>query len=963
MGKIRVEELAQQMGLPSKEVLFLLQSIGVDVKSAQAALDESTVLAILQGRTHAPKQLIVRDTEARAARPQKSALNRIKVIEKPPVGEAEATEPETAAPAASASSPASASASTTSSAPPPHAALARKSAAEARAAKAAAAEPARTAVVPSEPEPEAEAPKPTPPPAPALPRKIILPPRPVAPPRPTMSAGAPRPAGGPIVRPMGPASGTRPMGPASGNRPMGPAAGRPMGPMGSRPSGPSVYRPAPGGPGARPMGGPARPGAPVGRTAPAGPERSPIKRKKDDKEDQKKAAAGKRGARPKITVADEVDLREFVGTYKEDTYSDISLPLIEKTGEEGEAAAGPRPASKSAIRRAAKETRAHDSGKLLEFRKPAPTGPVFFTEGVTVKELSEKLGVLARDIQRLLLQRGVMATVNQTLDANTAVQIAKEIGVEAAVVSFEEELDLSRSAKEAVEGATPGAPRVPRAPVVTVMGHVDHGKTSLLDVIRQANVAAGEAGGITQHIGAYRVQVNGKPIVFLDTPGHEAFTSMRARGAKATDIVVLVVAADDAVMPQTIEAIAHARAAKVPIVVAINKIDKANANVDRVKKELADQNVLLESWGGETPAAEISALKKQGIEHLLELILLVADMQELTAPAAEEAKGAVLEARREAGRGNVATVLVQSGTLKVGDVFFAGAVFGRVRSMQDDRGIKIETAGPATPVEVTGFEDLPQAGDTFQVVADESKARSIVSFRQLKEREQAMASSSRLSLEQLFSKIQEGKVKDLPIILKTDVSGSMEVLSQSLKALSNEKVKISLLHAGVGAVTINDVLLASASGAIIVGFNVRPEKKAAEEAEKVGVEIRLHTVIYNVTDEIKKAMEGLLDPTLKEVIRGRAEVRNTFKVPKFGVVGGCYVTEGTIPRTAQLRLLRDNRVIHEGKVGSLRRFKDDVSEVKQGFECGIGLDRYQDIKVGDIIEAFQVEKVAGVMNS
>ncbi len=338
-------------------------------------------------------------------------------------------------------------------------------------------------------------------------------------------------------------------------------------------------------------------------------------------------------------------------------------------------------------------------------------------------------------------------------------------------------------------------------------------------------------------------------------------------------------------------------------------------------------------------------------------------MQELTAPTAEEAKGAVLEARREAGRGNVATVLVQSGTLKVGDVFFAGSVFGRVRSMQDDRGVKIETAGPATPVEVTGFEDLPQAGDTFQVVADESKARSIVSFRQLKEREHAMASSSRLSLEQLFSKIQEGKVKDLPIILKTDVSGSMEVLSQSLKALSNEKVKISLLHAGVGAVTINDVLLASASGAIIVGFNVRPEKKAAEEAEKVGVEIRLHTVIYNVTDEIKKAMEGLLDPTLKEVVRGRAEVRNTFKVPKFGVVGGCYVTEGTIPRSAQLRLLRDNRVIHEGKVGSLRRFKDDVSEVKQGFECGIGLDRYQDIKVGDIIEAFQVEKVAGVMNS
>ncbi len=585
---------------------------------------------------------------------------------------------------------------------------------------------------------------------------------------------------------------------------------------------------------------------------------------------------------------------------------------------------------------------------------------MFFTEGVTVKELSEKLGVLTRDIQRLLMQKGVLATVNQTLDASTAVQIAKEIGVEAAVVSFEEELELTRTGKESAEPDS-AVPRVPRAPVVTVMGHVDHGKTSLLDAIRETNVAAGEAGGITQHIGAYRVDVKGKPIVFLDTPGHEAFTSMRARGARATDIVVLVVAADDAVMPQTIEAINHARAAKVPIVVAINKIDKPNANVDRVKKELADQNVLLEAWGGDTPAAEISATKKQGIDHLLELTLLVAEMGELTAPDVGEARGVVLEARREAGRGNVATVLVQAGKLQVGDVFFAGSVFGRVRSMQDDRGAKIEVAGPATPVEVTGFEDLPQAGDTFQVVEDEAKARSIVSFRQLKEREKTMAASSRLSLEQLFSKIQEGKIKDLPLILKADVSGSMEVLSQALTRLSNEKVKISLLHAGVGAININDVLLASASGAIIVGFNVRPEKKAAEEAEKAGVEIRLHTVIYNVTDEIKKAMEGLLDPTLKEVARGRAEVRNTFKVPKFGIVAGCYVTEGVIPRSAQVRLLRDNRVVYEGKIGSLRRFKDDVSEVKQNFECGIGLDRYQDVKVGDIIEAFQVEKVAGVM--
>ncbi|MBC8646831.1 MAG: translation initiation factor IF-2, partial [Thermoanaerobaculia bacterium] len=705
-----------------------------------------------------------------------------------------------------------------------------------------------------------------------------------------------------------------------------------------------------------------RPGAPaVGRSTTAVlPERSGVKRKKDEKEDSKKPVK-KGGAKPKITVADEVDLREFVGTYKEDTYSDIQLPLIEKTDENAEVVPeAPRPISKSALRRAAKETRAHDSGKLLEFRKPLPTGPVFLTEGVTAKELSEKLGVLAKDIVRLLMQRGIMATVNQALDANTAVQIAKEVGVEAAVVPFEEEMELSRvsDTTEAAVAAREGA-RGPRAPVVTVMGHVDHGKTSLLDAIRQTNVAAGEAGGITQHIGAYRVEAKGRPIVFLDTPGHEAFTSMRARGARATDIVVLVVAADDGVMPQTIEAIDHARAAKVPIVVAINKIDKNNANPERVKKELADRGVLLESWGGDVPFAEISAVKKEGIDHLLELIQLVAEMQELSAPMEGHARGVVLEARREAGRGNIATVLVQSGTLSVGDVFFAGAVFGRVRSMQNDRGEKVTQAPPATPIEVTGFEDLPQAGDPFQVVEDEAKARSVASFRQLRDRDKAMANAGKVTLDQLFNKIQEGRVKELPLILKADVAGSAEVLSQSLLGLSNEKVKVSLLHSGVGAVNINDVLLASASGAIIIGFNVRPEKKAEIEAEKSGVELRLHTVIYNVTDEIRAAMEGLLDPTFKEVAKGKAEVRNTFKVPRVGVVAGCYVTEGTIARNASLRLVRDNRVIYEGKVGSLRRFKDDVSEVKQGFECGIGLEKYQDVKVGDVIEAFQVEKVAG----
>jgi translation initiation factor IF-2 len=957
LGKIRVEELAAQMGIGSKEVLFLLQSIGVDVQSPQAALDEATVLAILQGKTHAPKQLIVRDTEARTFRPQKSALSRIKIVEKPAVPVAPARpepEPEPAPPPAR---PAAAP----PPAPPPPPAEARAKPAEA---------PARTAVVPPEPEPEPAAP-----PKPPLPRKIVLPPprpavgRPLAPSGP---AGMARPG---AARPTGPGVG-RPMGPAAGiSRPMGPASGSP-----GRP-GPSVYRPTPGGPGMRPAGMPPRPGGPAGRPGPLGrpmgpagrtaapppsAERGPAKRKKEDEKDAKKPAA-KRGAKPKITVADEVDLREFVGAYEEDTYSDISLPLIEKGegAEEGEAVAEAKPVSKSALRRAAKSTRAHDSGKLLEFKKPMPTGPIFLSEGVTVKELSEKLGVLAKDIQRLLMQRGILATVNQTLDAPTAIQIAKEVGVEAAVVSFEEELELARSGAEALpaEAAAAATPRAPRAPVVTVMGHVDHGKTSLLDAIRQTKVAEGEAGGITQHIGAYRAEVHGRPIVFLDTPGHEAFTSMRARGAKATDIVVLVVAADDGVMPQTIEAIDHARAAKVPIVVAINKIDKPNANADRVRKELADKGVLLESWGGDVPSAEISALKKQGIEQLLELLLIVADLLELSAPVGEEARGAVLEARREAGRGNVATVLVQSGTLKVGDVFFAGSVFGRVRSMTDDRGERLTQAGPATPVEVTGFEDLPQAGDAFQVVEDEAKARSVASFRQQREREKAMAASQKLSLDQLFNKIQEGRIKELPLIVKTDVAGSAEVLSQALKNLSNEQVKVLLLHVGVGAININDVLLASASGAIIVGFNVRPEKKAESEADKMGVEIRLHTVIYNVTDEIRKAMEGLLDPTLKEVARGRADVRNTFRVPKFGVVAGCYVTEGSIGRNSQVRLLRDNRVIYDGKVASLRRFKDDVSEVKQGFECGIGLDRYQDVKVGDVIEAYQVEKTAGVMEA
>ncbi len=918
MAKIRVHELAQQMGVGDRELMFLLQSIGVQVSSAQADLDESTVLAILQGKTHAPKSLIVREEPSRPRTTQapKSALSRIRIIEKPTAPDRKGEAP-----------------------PKPAEPRPRPPA-----------EPARTAVVPSDPEPEtsAGAPKTEPAKAPLVPRKIVLPPR------------------RPIARPGPPPAGAAPPRPGA----IAPRPGVPPPPRfapGARPA-PSVYRPAPGAPGARIPG--ARPPLPPGRPGPGRPMRpggietpapaddtKALRRKKE--EESKKAAAKKTGARPKINAADEVDLRDFVGEYQPDTYSDITLPLIDKNATIEEPSE-PKPISKSAMRRAGKETRHDDSGRVVEFKKPLPTGPVFLSEGVTVKELSEKLGVLARDLVQKLLRRGMMVTINQSLPANVAVEIAREIGVEAAVVSFEEEMELAR--EEQGDKGTPENLK-PRAPVVTVMGHVDHGKTSLLDAIRETKVAAGEAGGITQHIGAYRVESRGTPIVFLDTPGHEAFTLMRARGAAATDIVVLVVAADDGVMPQTVEAIDHARAAKVPIVVAINKIDKPNANVERVKKELGDRGVLLESWGGDVPSVEVSALKKQGIDQLLEIIRLVAELQELKADPGGTARGVVIEARREAGRGNVATVLVQSGTLRIGDVFYAGAVSGRLRAMSDETGNRLTEAGPSTPVEVTGFEDLPAAGDTIQVVENEIRARQIVSFRKEKNREHAMASTSRTSLEALFSRIQQGGVKDLAIILKTDVMGSAEVLSSTLKKLSTEQVKVTVLHAGVGAINVNDVLLASASGAIIIGFNVRPEKKAETEAEKAGVDIRLYTVIYNITDDIRKAMEGLLEPTLKEVSRGRAEVRNTFQVPKVGIVAGCYVVEGSIPRSAGVRLLRDNRVVYEGKIASLRRFKDDVSEVKNGFECGIGLERYQDVKVGDVIEAFSTEKVAGVLSA
>ncbi len=591
-------------------------------------------------------------------------------------------------------------------------------------------------------------------------------------------------------------------------------------------------------------------------------------------------------------------------------------------------------------------------------RRQTASGPppisreITISEGITLKELSEKLDIKAASIITKLVDRGVFATINQTLDMKLATEIARDFGASTATVSYEEE------AMQAVEEAEETKDLVRRAPVVTIMGHVDHGKTSLLDAIREANVAAREAGGITQHIGAYQVEMNGRKIVFIDTPGHEAFTRMRARGAKVTDIVILVVAADDGVMPQTLEAIDHAKAAGVPIIVAINKVDKPDAQPERIKQQLADRGLLAEDWGGDTVMVQVSAKTQQGLELLLEMILLVADMLDLKANPQRPAMGTVLEAQLDRGRGPVATVLVRNGTLSVGDFFICGAVFGKVRAMISDRGAQIRKAEPATPVEVLGLGSLPEVGDDFQVVTDTAKAQQIVKFRDLKDREAALAKSARLTLDQLHKQMEAGEIKELPIILKADVGGSAEVLTEALQKLSNDKVKVRVIRSGVGAVNESDVLLASASNAVIIGFNVRPERAASTLAEQEKVDIRLHTIIYNLTDEIKAAMSGLLEPVFREVYKGKAEVRETFRISKVGNVAGCLVQDGVIPSRSEVRLLRDNVVVHTGKIASLRRFKDDVSEVKGGQECGITLENFPDVKQGDVIEAFVTERVA-----
>jgi len=849
----------------------------------------------------------------------------------------------------------------------------------------AAAPPAAT---PAAPPPVAQLPAPAPPaPHAVAPAVVITPGRPAAPsakplpgagagPKPGQILSGPRqpfPAGGPAM-PAETARAGLPGMPAAPQRPAAPMrrsepprdSGR--GPAPAAPASGPQARPLAGQPAARPVVPPrpdlaaklsapksvmpaapvpARPGIPKPAAAPVPGQpiyRGPIR--------PGQPMVAKTGVRPGAPVGRPGGPRPQHPTSR----GRIEPGMAPPPGPEGAPQRG-RPGDKRPARPQPRE-RVEQEKILRPTRRQVEAGPppinreITISEGITVKELSEKLDVKANLVIKKLLDRGIFAMINQTLDSKLATEVAREFGASTATVTYEVE------AMQAVEEAEDVKDLQKRAPVVTIMGHVDHGKTSLLDGIREANVAAREAGGITQHIGAYEVHLNGRKIVFIDTPGHEAFTRMRARGARVTDIVVLVVAADDGVMPQTLEAIDHARAAGVPIVVAINKIDRADAQPERVKQQLADRGLLAEDWGGDTVMVPVSAKTHQNLDLLLEMILLVADMQDLKANPSRPATGTVIEAQLDRGRGPVATVLVRNGTLQVGDFFICGALLGKVRAMQNDRGTQVRKAGPATPVEVLGLETVPEAGDDFQVVTDTAKAKQIVTFREQKARDAALAKSSRLTLEQLHQQMEAGEVKELPLVIKSDVGGSAEVLTETLQKLSNDKVRVRVIHSGVGAINESDVLLASTANAIIIGFNVRPERKAEALAEQEKVEIRLHTIIYNLTDEMKRAMTGLLEPVFREVYKGRAEVRETFRISKVGNVAGCVVQDGAITSRSDARLLRDNVVVYTGKIGSLRRFKDDVSEVKSGMECGITLDNFGDIKQGDIIEAFAAERVA-----
>jgi translation initiation factor IF-2 len=780
---------------------------------------------------------------------------------------------------------------------------------------------------------------PLPPPSPVVPASVPGSPIPARPaPRPaqasTLTPGAPiapRPQG---ARPLAGQPQARPIVPPRPDlvqrlkqqqqtRPM-PGSAAPPAP---RPGAPSRPSPAPGQPLYR---GPVRPGQPLMR----GPGQQPGGGLNQPGQQLRRPAPGMRTMHPTSLRPDQAQPMPTEQQRRHQAKPGTRQPPRKREDQEG-------------------NLRERGPKRQAIFEPPPIDREITVAEGVTVKELSEKLGVKANLVIKKLLEKKVFATINQTLDVKLAEDLAREFGASTNKVTYEQE------STQDIQDAEETKDLVRRAPVVTIMGHVDHGKTSLLDAIRETNVAGREAGGITQHIGAYRVERNGRKIVFIDTPGHQAFTRMRARGAKVTDIVILVVSADDGVMPQTLEAIDHAKAAGVPIIVAINKIDKPDAQPERVKQQLADRGMLAEDWGGDVVMVPVSAKAKQNLDLLLEMILLVADIQDLKANPARPAVGTVLEAKLDKGRGPVATMLVQNGTLRVGDQFICGALFSKVRAMFDDRGSPAREAEPSMPVEVIGLESVPEVGDTFQVVTDTSKAKQIVIYREAKARDVAMAKGARVAtLDSLHRQFKEGDLKDLNLVIKADVGGTAEVLSDTLQQLSTDKVRVRILRAGVGAISEDDVLLASASEALIIGFNVKVEKSAEATADQQKVAIRQHSIIYELIDEVRLAMTGLLDPVYKETLLGHAEVREVFKISKVGTVAGCYVSDGAIRRDSQVRLKRDGDLIHTGKIEALKRFKNDASEVKNGLECGISLVNFNDINVGDIIEAFSMERIA-----
>jgi translation initiation factor IF-2 len=955
MSKIRINDLARELEVKSKAILDVLPVVGVtEKKTHSSSLEEHEAELVRKHlRAHSEAAPTAKPSRAghgedefktkidlshisrpgdvlRAITQQKEAVEHppARPAPKPPTPPAPAIEAKAEAPAV----PAKPAPAKPAVEPPPAPRLVTP-------ASVAAQRPPAVVVVP----PKAPPAPPTPPTASAAPPAVAIPPKP-APPAPPVSFAPPAAQPPEQAAPPQPAAPPKPAAPATppprvimpqtGPRPVYKA---PAAPIGGPP------RPAPG----RPVPGqpifqrtrPQAPGAP-GQRLPLRPgERRPMHPTRTSPTGARPLGVGPGGA----------------------------LPPPGPTRPGSRPGAPSRRPGQRYVPRGVKEGPMKGyvpPPRVTISNEPLPiTRNITITEGISVKDLAEKLGIRAKDLIARLLARGVFATINQTLDAELATEMARFFGADTEVITFEEQ--AAKDITQATESSEEGAEAIARPPVVTIMGHVDHGKTTLLDSIRSTNVAEGEAGGITQHIGAYKVRIAdtespayGREIVFLDTPGHEAFTRMRARGAKATDIVVLVVAADDGVMPQTLEAIDHAHAAEVPIIVAVNKIDKPEAMPDRVKKQLADRGLMPEDWGGKTVFVDVSAKKKTNLNLLMEMICLTADLQELKSVPTRAASGVVLEAKLDRGRGPVGTILVQNGTLHTSDNFVVGNVYGKVRAMFDDRGAQLQEAPPSTPVEILGLEGLPQAGDQFVVVTDREKARDISEYREQKAREAALAKSSRVSLEGLAEQLKTAGMKELNVILKADVQGSVEVLGDLLAKLSTEKVRLKLLRSGIGAITETDVLLASASNAIIIGFNVRPERKAQELAEQDKVDIRLHSIIYELQDEIKRAMTGLLEPTIKETYQGRAEVLETFRIPKVGMVAGCRVTDGLIKRDSEVRLLRDNVVVFKGKVGSLRRFKDDAAEVRNGMECGISISNYGDIKIGDVIEAFVTEKIA-----